>query len=680
MRLWRIRGGLDYYAARELDDEGVDRRAFVQLEREVASIRFRIKALDLTVAAPKSVSVAWALATGEDREALARAHERAVATLLGELTALEWSRPGRSGEELPLEQVASLAAHHHLSRAGDPHLHTHLVIANRGWVEGRPRAVDHWRLESHLPAYELLYRVALAAELARGGRRLEGVGLGQWRLAGQEPGLIELFSKRRHEVLAEAWSPSAQARSLAALRTRLPKAPEDLDRLRARWREEANGPLAIARADARAEWPRVGDPLLAECVRAIAEGVGAVPEAWELALGRALGAEAARDLLAGEEVRLGQHRLRRDGTLLAAYRQLPLEERIARAGGRYRPLEAPRSLHGLLEGLARAASRPGQRLELRGASVREEQLVAGLGQYRAGPRAPLVVIDANAIAPSELAALTRERGAMVRVDAPARDPGPGAVAVIPCENGGAMVVAERGDALWEAFVEAGAAALAAHGSQLVVPNEVLARRLRREIAASRPDLVVSSGSKLLKGELVRDPWGAIGRVMGARDGAVLVESQQEVVAYAPSQLVALGIVREGAQRAAGHVVSFGNGRGRFLAGDQVFVLQGGVEELVRSLGGHGRIEIPDAIHHELQSRRLWALARRDLPQARDELEELRALTRRLFTHYLLARELGLDERGGFERSLPALGIEERYFARAREESSRALRHEAALSW
>jgi len=682
MRITRIRGSLAYYAAWELADEGVDEAALARFEAEVSQVRYQIRALDLTVAAPKSVSVAWALAEGEARRGIARAHERAVATLLDELRALEWSRPGRDGAERPLEGVASLAVAHHLSRAGDPHLHGHVLIANRGLAEGRPRALDHWRLGSHLPAYELLYRVALSSELAPLGLRLEGVGLGSWTLAGQDRGLIELFSKRRREVLADACSTGARARQLAALRTRAPKATHDLEELRVRWRGEACERHLANAPHTRGTWPRVPDPLLSEFVRAVADGAASVPEAWGVALARALGADAARGLAIGEEVYVGSRRLRRDGTLLGAYRGLPLEERLARAGGVLRTLEASRDLGALLDGLARATQAPGQRLELRGASAREEQLVAGVGQYRGGPRAPLVVLDANVVAPSELAALTRERGAMVRVDAPTRRHGrePGAVAVIPCEDGGQMVVAERADALWHAFVEAGAAALAAHGSQLVVPNDVVGRRLRRELAALHPELLVVRGRSLLRGEVVRCAEGATGRVVGGRDGTVLVESHGGVTPHAPSELAALGIVVEGAERSAGHVVSFGCGSGRFVPGDQVFVFQGGVEELVRAIGGQGRVEIADALHHDLQARRLGLLADRDRPEAREELHALRAATRHLFTSYLLARELGLDERCGLERTLPALGIRGAFLERTREESSRALRHEAALAW
>jgi len=683
VRITRIRGSLAYYTARELADEGIDEAALARFADGVGAVRYQIKAVDLTVAAPKSVSVAWALAEGEARERIAGAHERAVATLLQELRALEWSRPGQDGVERPLVGVESLAVRHHLSRAGDPHLHAHVLIANRGEVEGRPRALDHWRLASHLPAYELLYRVALSAELAPLGLRLEGVGLGPWVLAGQERGLAELFSKRRREVLAEAWSAGARARQLATLRTRAHKVTHDLEERTARWREEARRHELTVPLETRGEWPRVPDPLLAELVRSVADGARSVAEAWDVALSRALGEGAARGLARGEEVWVGRRRLARDGTLLAAYRSLPLEERLARAGGVLRLLEAPRELGGLLDELARTACAPGQRLELRGSSAREEQLVAGVGQYRDGPRAPVVVLDANAIAPSELAALTRDRGAMVRVEPPARgaDGGEvGVVAVIPCVEGGQMVVAEQASALWRAFVEAGAVALAAHGSQLVVPNEVVARRLRRELASSHPELVVIPGRALLRGEIARCRDGTLGRVVGSRDGAALVESEAGIAAHAPTELAALGIVVEGTERSTDHVLSFGSAKGRFLPGDQVFAFQGGVEELVRALGGRGRVEIADAVHHELQARRLELLARSDLPEGREGLKALRTATRHLFTSYLLARELGLDDRGGLERSLPALGIRGAEPERTREGSSRALLREAALAW
>jgi hypothetical protein len=73
VRITRIRGSLAYYTARELADEGIDEAALARFADGVGAVRYQIKAVDLTVAAPKSVSVAWALAEGEARERIAGA-------------------------------------------------------------------------------------------------------------------------------------------------------------------------------------------------------------------------------------------------------------------------------------------------------------------------------------------------------------------------------------------------------------------------------------------------------------------------------------------------------------------------------------------------------------------------------------------------------------------------------
>lgn len=682
MRITRIKGSLAYYAVRELDDEGIDEASLTGMEDVARGVPWRVKALDLTIAVPKSVSVAWALADEAGRRRVEAAHRRAVGAVLGEIGALEWSRPARDGTPIPLRGIASLPVHHRLSRAGDPHLHAHVLVVNAGTADGRRRAVDHWRLGAHLGVYELLYRVALASELAPLGLRLEGEGLGPWRLADQAPGLVELFSKRRREVLEEAWSTSGRARQLAVLATRPPKVARDLAELTARWEGEARQLPRAQREPVSTGWPRVGDPLLAECVRAISEGAGSVARAWEVALSRALGEETASQLLRGEEVTVSGARLCRDGTLLEGYRCMPLAERIGRAGGTFRPLVAPRELGGLIGSLAREAAAPGQRLELRGRSPEEEALVAGVGQYRPGPHAPLVVIDANAVAPSELARLTRERTAMVRVgESSAGGRGDaGSVANIPCVDGGRLLIAEDALALWHAFVELGATAVRDRGSQLVVPNEVVGRRLRREIAHAHPELAATPGGGLLVGELVRTSADVIGRVVRAEGGDVLVATNAGVARHRVRDLDGLGVICEGTDRLAAHVVSFGASRGRFLAGDQVCLVQPGVEELVAAFGTRGMVEIPDAVHADLFARRKALMACRDQPEARAELDALRVATRKLFLSYLYARELGLDERCGMERSLPALGIEEPHLARATEESWRALRREPALVW
>lgn len=89
-----------------------------------------------------------------------------------------------------------------LSRAGDPQLRAHLVVANLTLAEGRYTALDAHALHEHKNAAGAVYRAALRAEV---GERLAWVS---WRAA--DRGLFEIhglpepvlrrFSQRRVEI------------------------------------------------------------------------------------------------------------------------------------------------------------------------------------------------------------------------------------------------------------------------------------------------------------------------------------------------------------------------------------------------------------------------------------------------------------------------------------------------
>ncbi|NVM96151.1 MobF family relaxase [Arthrobacter wenxiniae] len=95
--------------------------------------RHAVAGFDLTFSVPKSVSVLWAIADKDVQQQVLDAHHRAVNIVL------EWledqaihTRTGRNGvARVGTEGAIAAAFDHWESRAGDPQLHTHLVIANR---------------------------------------------------------------------------------------------------------------------------------------------------------------------------------------------------------------------------------------------------------------------------------------------------------------------------------------------------------------------------------------------------------------------------------------------------------------------------------------------------------------------------------------------------------------------
>src|SRR5690606_6101047 len=104
-----------------------------------------VAGFDITFSPVKSVSVLWALAPRAVSERIESAHNAAVADAVGWLEQPGlFTRLGRNGvRQVDVEGL--LAAHfvHRDSRAGDPDLHTHVVIANRVRTgDGRWRTVD----------------------------------------------------------------------------------------------------------------------------------------------------------------------------------------------------------------------------------------------------------------------------------------------------------------------------------------------------------------------------------------------------------------------------------------------------------------------------------------------------------------------------------------------------------
>jgi len=143
--------------------------------------------------------------------------------------------------------LLGIAFEHRISRAGDPHAHTHVLVQNAAQgPDGRWTALDSDRLYAQLMAADHLY---LAAERAALTQRL-GV---RWGPVDERSGaaeisglddraLIERFSKRSEEIdqwLAEHGLSGIKASSAAAVATRAPKDhSESEESVYARWARE----------------------------------------------------------------------------------------------------------------------------------------------------------------------------------------------------------------------------------------------------------------------------------------------------------------------------------------------------------------------------------------------------------------------------------------------------------
>jgi conjugative relaxase-like TrwC/TraI family protein len=191
----------------------------------------RMPGYDCTFNAPKSVTLLFALGSPETRRQMREAHEAAVDAALAVLEEEACRvRRGRGGAHLqPGEGFVAAAFRHRTSRSGDPHLHTHVVIANlaRSERDGRWTTLDGRQLYAWCRTVGFLYEAHLRAELTD---RL-GVGWGPIRngisdIRGVPRRVIEHFSQRRRQIvdrMADIGSLGGHAAQVAAYATRQTK-------------------------------------------------------------------------------------------------------------------------------------------------------------------------------------------------------------------------------------------------------------------------------------------------------------------------------------------------------------------------------------------------------------------------------------------------------------------------
>lgn len=254
-QLGRLIGGRDPLTSAVLRSHPPRRRITVErieaatgrrwLERKTLA---PVAGFDLVFSVPKSVSLLHALGDEETRLAITQAHlaawQAALAYLEEEACIL---RRGKNGvvREHGGGFVAA-AYQHRTSRAEDPHLHTHVIVANmaRSPSDGEWRALDG---EAILKGYRLaagyLYEAQLRHELSRSlGLEWAAPAKGWAELAGVPRAAIDAFSRRRSQIverMAAQQTSGFHAAKVAAVATRERKGTVDLPRLREEWAARA---------------------------------------------------------------------------------------------------------------------------------------------------------------------------------------------------------------------------------------------------------------------------------------------------------------------------------------------------------------------------------------------------------------------------------------------------------
>jgi conjugative relaxase-like TrwC/TraI family protein len=202
---------------------------------------------DATFCAPKSVSLLFGLGDPETSNEVRNAHDAAVAKALAVYEEVAQGRRGAGGvETVAGEGFVAAGFRHRTSRALDPHLHTHVVIANlvHAEADGRWSALDGRPIYQWCRTVGHLYDAQLRWELTRRlGVEWMPVRNGLADIAGVAAPVVRAFSTRRRQIEAAleiSGQSGARASQGAAYATRAAKDDQvDAGELFAQWRARA---------------------------------------------------------------------------------------------------------------------------------------------------------------------------------------------------------------------------------------------------------------------------------------------------------------------------------------------------------------------------------------------------------------------------------------------------------
>ncbi len=256
--------------------------AGIEAEETERGTRRAVAGYDFTFSVPKSASVLWAVADAGTQALIADAHRAAVAEVVAfmerEVAATRTGATGRNGAvaQVDVRGLIATAFDHYDSRAGDPHLHTHVVVSNKTQtvLDGKWRSLDGRPMHAATVALSELHEAVFADHLTRTfGVEWEARDMGRdrnpaWAITSVPEELVAEFSSRSRHIDAEknrliaeyvarhGRQPSTatiiKLRAQATLSTRPEKEVRSLADLTADWRRRAGGLLG---ADATA-WAR----------------------------------------------------------------------------------------------------------------------------------------------------------------------------------------------------------------------------------------------------------------------------------------------------------------------------------------------------------------------------------------------------------------------------------------
>jgi len=251
----------------------------IAAEEAAKKTRRAVAGFDYSFSMPKSASVLWGLSDAGMQQVIANAHHEAVTEVIGlferqvAATRTGATVPANDGtsagavRQVGVQGVTAACFDHWDSRAGDPDLHTHVVISAKvqSKEDGRWLALDGRPAHAAAVAMSVHYDAILADILARDlGLDWDARDRGQdrnpeWAIATIPPALSKLFSQRANAIEAEkdrlaakftaehGHAPSrstvTKLRQQATLATRPGKRVRSLAQLVQTWRGQAEAEL-----------------------------------------------------------------------------------------------------------------------------------------------------------------------------------------------------------------------------------------------------------------------------------------------------------------------------------------------------------------------------------------------------------------------------------------------------
>ncbi len=176
--------------------------------------RAAVHGYDLTFCAPKGVSLLRALGGDVTAKAVADAHAHAIAEAMEYLAAhagyTRVHNPHTGHKDLvSLPGIVAASFQHETSRAGDPHLHTHVIVPNRqARADGALVSLDGTSVYHEARAAGIIYQATLRRELTR------SIEL-EWGEVDPHTGMAEIAGAHRGDLVA-ASTRSTQLREWAA--------------------------------------------------------------------------------------------------------------------------------------------------------------------------------------------------------------------------------------------------------------------------------------------------------------------------------------------------------------------------------------------------------------------------------------------------------------------------------